>query len=217
MKHKRNASAIYRSVCLMMLFVAVSCAPSTKITASWKNPAAEGMKDNILVAAMTQNMAAKITVEREMVGALKGADVGVTAAAELFAPNFTQDVGKNKEAMLKKIRENGNDGILTITLLDQQTETRYVPGSTAYSPMVSYGYYGGFHSYYNYRYPMVYDPGYYTEDKTFFLESNLYDAETEELLWSAQSKTYNPSNLDAFARDFAAITVAKLKSENLIP
>ena len=81
---------------------------------------------------------------------------------------------------------------------------------------VSFGFYGGFYNYYNYRYPAVYDPGYYTQDKTYFLETNLYDAETEKLLWSAQSRTYNPIDIDSFSEEFAGIIVARLKKEGLI-
>jgi hypothetical protein len=208
-------------IVILALAFAHACTPSTQILASWKNPDWKGpdtdaTKSDILVAALTRNMAAKITVERELTAELRNEGLDVTTSGDLFAPNFTDDISKNKEAMLSRIRDNGNDAILTITLLDQQTETRYVPGTTTYAPTVSYGFYGGFYSYYNYHYPMVYDPGYYTQDKTYFLESNLYDAETEELLWSAQSKTYNPNNLDQFAQEFADITVARLKSEGLI-
>lgn len=206
---------------IIVLTILEACSPSTQILASWKNPDwkgpdAEATKSDILVAALTRNMAAKITVERELTAELKSQGLDVTTSGDLFAPNFTDDISKNKEAMLGRIRDNGNDAILTITLLDQQTETRYVPGTTTYAPTVSYGFYGGFYNYYNYHYPMVYDPGYYTQDKTYFLESNLYDADTEELLWSAQSKSYNPNNLDQFAQEFADITVARLKSEGLI-
>ncbi|MEK6481062.1 hypothetical protein WJR50_26200 [Catalinimonas sp. 4WD22] len=201
---------------LIPLWVLAACSPSTNITASWKNPDAEANKSDIQVAALTRNMAAKTTVERELTAELRNAGLDITTSGELFAPNFTDDISASKEALLSKIRENGNDAILTVTLLDQQTETRYVPGSSTYAPTVSYGFYGGFYSYYNYRYPVVYDPGYYTQDKTYFLETNLYDVQTEELLWSAQSKTYNPTNLDKFAEEFAKITVARLKSEGLI-
>ena len=201
---------------LVSLWILTACSPSTEITASWKNPDNREKKANILIAALTHDMAAKATVERELETALKKTKLDVTKSATLFAPNFTDNISKDKAVLLSKIRENGNDAILTITLLDQQTDTRYVPGSATYAPTVRYGFYGGFYSYYNYYYPTVYDPGYYTQDKTYFLESNLYDADTEALLWSAQSQTYNPTNLDQFAEEFAKITVARLKSEGLI-
>ena len=201
---------------LLLSGILYACAPSTQITASWHDPDTDAEYNNLLVAALTHNLEAKSTVEGELVVALQNEEVGVTNSGKLFAPNFTKDIAEDKEKLLAKIRENGNDAILTIALLDQKTETRYVPGSATYAPTVSFGFYGGFYNYYNYRYPAVYDPGYYTQDKTYFLETNLYDAETEKLLWSAQSRTYNPIDIDSFSEEFAGIIVARLKKEGLI-
>ena len=216
MKSKMTQPRLYLiGICTALLLQA--CASSTQITASWKKPETVSTKSNILVAALTRNLEAKNTVEGALAYSFKNVGLEVTSGGELFAPNFTDDISKNKDVMLEKIRNNGNDAILTITLLDQQTETRYVPGAATYAPAMRFNFYGGFYSYYNYRYPAVYDPGYYTQDKTYFLETNLYDADTEELLWSAQSRTYNPNNLDQFAEEFANLMVDRLKREGLVP
>ena len=60
--------------------------------------------------------------------------------------------------------------MLTLALLDSKTVESYNPG-TVYYPM-NYGYYGSYYGYYNYYYPEVYSPGYYSVDKTFYLEAN---------------------------------------------
>ncbi|MEM9671099.1 MAG: hypothetical protein ACFB15_19180 [Cyclobacteriaceae bacterium] len=201
---------------VLPLFI-IACSPSTQITASWQNPDMEDSDyQNILVAAMTRDLEARSTVEGELAVALQEAGVKVTNSGKLFTPSETNDVEKNRDMMLEKIRQNGSDAILTVALLDEKSETRYVPGAATYAPTVRYGFYGGFYNYYDYRYPMVYDPGYYTQDKTYFLESNLYDAETEELLWTAQSRTYNPANLDKFAEEFARVIVSRLQKEDMI-
>ena len=62
----------------------------------------------------------------------------------------------------------------------------------------------------------MYSPGYYEDDKVYYIETNLYDADTEELLWSAQSETYNPTSLPDFASDFAEVVVARMEKENLL-
>ena len=49
---------------------------------------------------------------------------------------------------------------------------------------------------------MVYEPGHYTTDRTYYVESNLYDAKTEELIWSAKSKTLNSYDLEQFTKDY---------------
>lgn len=56
----------------------------------------------------------------------------------------------------------------------------------------------------------------YTEGKVYFIETNLYDAETEKLIWSAQSESYDPSDLKDFAEDFADLIVGRLVGNGLI-
>lgn len=218
MKNQTNLFSQLRFLSVMLLLISLlsACAPSTEITASWHKEGAEATYNNIFIAALTHDLEAKSTVEGELVYDLQAAGAQVMNSGKLFAPNELDDISKNKDMLLGKIRENGSDAILTIALLDQQTDTRYVPGSSYYAPTVSYGFYGGFYNYYDYHYPTVYDPGYYTQDKTYFLETNLYDAQTEELLWSAQSRTYNPENLDKFAEDFSDVMVARLQKEGFI-
>ena len=82
--------------------------------------------------------------------------------------------------------------------------------------MPRFGYYGTFWGYYNTWHPTLYSPGYYQEDKVYFIETNLYDAETEQLLWSAQSETYNPSSLTIFAKTFADVVVSRMQQEDLL-
>jgi hypothetical protein len=44
----------------------------------------------------------------------------------------------------------------------------------------------------------------------------LYDAETEDLIWSAQSETYNPVNLETFSENFAEEIVEELQAKKII-
>jgi len=48
------------------------------------------------------------------------------------------------------------------------------------------------------------------------METNLYDAASEELVWSAQSETYSPIDLPTFAQEFADIIISKMKKDGVI-
>ena len=78
------------------------------------------------------------------------------------------------------------------------------------------GYYGRFTGYYSYYNPVMYDPGYYATDKNYYLEINLYDAKTEELVWSAQSETTNPTSIETFSNSFSQLVVNQLIKDGLI-
>ncbi|MES2285116.1 MAG: hypothetical protein V4547_05455 [Bacteroidota bacterium] len=200
------------------LFIAVlfiSCGPSTVITASWKSPSVPSEKySRILVAALTSNTIAKVTLENEVALAL-GNGINVLKSISEFPPDI-HNTDSDKETIMNNAKNKNVDAILTISLINKETETRYVPGSYSYNPIVGYNYYDNFWGYYSYRYPYSYDPGYYVQDKIYFIETNLYDVETEKLIWSAQSRTYNPAGLQTFSKEFSTIIVAKMKKDGVI-
>ncbi len=208
---KKNLSILSLSLVALML----SCSPSVKILGSWTGPStpAEGYS-NLFVTALTDNILARQMVETDLDNLLLEEGVNAESSFDILPPGFKSD-GVDKEEVLRKIRELGTDAILTVAVLDQTNETRYVPGSTMYSPM-GYGYYGRFWGYYNYYNPVMYDPGYYTTDKKYYLEANLYDAATEELVWSSQSETTNPSSIETFSRSFSTTIINQLIKDGLI-
>jgi len=202
---------------LTILTFAVSCAPSTQITGSWKNEdAGIASIDKILVTALTGRVAARQAVEDDLAAALERQGYTTIKSMSVLPPTFTDDATPNREELLSRIRDTGADAILTVALIDEETESRYVPGTYGYAPYPRFGYYGTFWGYYNMWYPILFDPGYYEEDKVYFIETNLYDARSEQLLWSAQSESTNPRSLPAFAEDFSQVVVAQLEKDDIL-
>jgi hypothetical protein len=193
------------------------CAPTTQITGSWKSPDAGAKKyTSVVVAVMTSKINDRRTIEDNMARVLSQQGLKVTKSIDILPPSFTQPKEVDKEALLSKIKNTRATAILTVALLDTETEQRYVPGSYGYQPITRFGYYGRFMGYYTAWYPMLYSPGYYTEDRTYFMETNVYDARTEELIWSAQSESYNPDGLNGFSKDFIKVLTDKLAADEVI-
>ena len=201
---------------LLILVFAAACSPSTKILGSWTGPntPSEPYK-SIFVTGISDNLVARQTIENDIDTQLKSRGIVATSSFDIIPPGF-KATEQNKEATLQAIREGGSDAILTVALLDQTSETRYVPGTTMYSPMAYGGYYGRFYGYYSYYNPVMYDPGYYATDKKYYLEINLYDANSEELVWSSQSETTNPSSVETFSKTFSELVVTQLIKDGLI-
>lgn len=204
-------------LCCTALVTLMACSPATMVTGSWTSPGKTDKKyDHIVVAALTGSTSAKGIVEEDFVTALGERGIRVTKSIDVFPPNLKNE-DTDREQLLKNIRGKDVDAILTLSLIDQETETRYVPGSYSYAPYPVYPYYGSFWGYYSFVYPRVYSPGYYTEDKIYYIESNLYDAKTENLVWSAQSQTYNPSDLEHFSKGFVRAIVRKMEKDGVLP
>lgn len=195
------------------------CKPSTEITGSWKNSDATASAreiNTILVTAMTERTAARQRVENDLAASLEKKGYKTIKSMDVLPPTFTAGQMPDRQELLSKISDSGADAILTVALIDKETESHYVPGSYGYAPLPRFGYYGTFWGYYNTWYPTLYSQGYYEEDKVYFIETNLYDAKTEELLWSAQSETYNPKSLPDFAKEFSKVVVSRMEKESLL-
>lgn len=193
-----------------------ACGGGTRFIGEW-SPAekSESMPyQKVFIVGMTADVQARTAFENAVAIELKKKGVAFEMSTTHFPPTFRPDSEEKHQHILDKVHELGCTAILTMALKDVKEETRYVPGN-AY-PSVGVGYYGGFGMYYGYTYGRVYDPGYYTEDRTYFLESNVYDAANETLQWSAQSKTYNPANINAFSEDYASALVYELKKNEIV-
>jgi hypothetical protein len=212
-----SINCVNHSIYLLILLSSIfsTCTPSQKITGSWVNREAlpKGPYKSIFVAAVTQNSSAQYIVEDQLSKLLASRGKKVVRSNDIFPPGIAGS-GITRDQLVSAIKRTGCEAIFVIALLDTKTEERYQPGTT-YDPM-HYGYYGSYYGYYSYRYPQVYTPGYYTTDKTYFLETNFYDVTTDQLLWSIQSNAYNPSDLESMFKTYSGLILAQLKKEGLI-
>jgi len=202
------------SILLFILVISGCTTKRTLISGTWKNPNGVKGYNNILVAALTSHAVPKSVIETDLVDEFKKNGIEATESIMKFPINEASS-DTQKHELMNKVKDKGMDAILTISLLKKETDTRYVRGSYSYDPF-EYPFYRNFWGYYSYWYPYAYSPGYYVTDKTYYLETNLYDLSTEELVWSAQSRTYNPIDLNSFSKEFAQIIVSRLKEDNIV-
>jgi hypothetical protein len=201
------------------LVAGCSSANKTVITGSWDNPDhSVSSFDKILILGISENQSSRAVVEQSVADELGTA--GFTAVTAI--QNFTQaelDVMRDNQDLAKeRLAEIGVDAVLVMSVLDIKEETYYVPGTTSYHPTMSYPYYGGYYGYWGRTYTTVSSPGYYEESVSIFLEINVYDLDTDELVWSAQSKTQDPSSVQALSTNFSRVLVDEMvKSKAITP
>ncbi|AXY73412.1 hypothetical protein D3H65_05220 [Paraflavitalea soli] len=200
------------SMAIMILLAACS---STKVTSSWKSDEANKLNyRQVLVLGLMPNKdrSIRMNMENELAEELKGSGVNAIAASTVFSPNQLNNM--NEQRALRFLRNKGYDAVMTIVLLDKAKEKNYVPGNVSYQPYG--GYYSRFWGYYRTVYGRVYTPGYYTTSTNYFWESNLYSVADNKMLYSVQSKSFDPSE-DKIGRDYAKqITRDMLKQGVLV-
>lgn len=203
-------------VLLLLAFTLSACGPGQKIVNSWiaPDPGGNAPYKSIFIIALTQNQGNAFDVEDRMASLIASRGQKAVVSTAVFPPSFTNSENFTREQMAEAIKRSGCDAVYVIAVLDVQSVETYRPG-TAYYPN-SYGMYGSYYGYYNHYYPQVYSPGYYSTDKTYYIETNFYDLEQDRLLWSIQSEAYNPTSIESWFDRYSYDLLNELKAEGLI-
>jgi hypothetical protein len=76
--------------------------------------------------------------------------------------------------------------------------------------------YGGYWGGYGYAAPIYYTPGYYTTDKKYLVETNVYSVDQDKLVWSGTTSSMNPSKIDTTTAEIADAVIEKMKDEGFL-
>lgn len=182
----------------------------TKLTSVWKDTTYGGTIDKIMVVAITENTRNRLVFEREFVEAFRKAGVEATASVDVTPKDSESD----EDLILAKTRKRGISMILVTHLIGVQDKEVYHPPQTYTVP--SRGYYNHFHSYYPRVYEYVHEPGYYTKHKSVNLETNLYEAKTEKLVWSVTSETIDPESVNTIIESLSKVVIKNLRKNNFL-
>jgi hypothetical protein len=197
----------------MALVVAGSCAPRTKMLNSWTEPSFQhGTVKKVLVLGIAQNPSVRRQFEDDFVTSLKS--LGYEAVASYFwLPEVSKDL--DRDLLAAKVRENSVTHVIVTRLVDQKTVTSYTPPSYASVGVSPYypGYYGSYYSYWSVGYTTMVSPGYVTEELVVSLETNLYEAATEKLIWTGLTETWISGSPSANVEAVIKKVVYELRSK----
>lgn len=161
----------------------VSCAPTTKIQKTWSDSSLTKEKfdsyKKMLVIAVLKDETGRRIAEDKLVESFKNTKI-VQSYTYLTPADTTQQIVE------QKLKNDGFDAVLYMRLKQVEKSVTYNQGS-GYSG--GYGWYGGYRGGY-------YSPGYYSEDKTFVVETNIYEVAANKLMWSTTTETLNPTTIE---------------------
>jgi hypothetical protein len=185
----------------------IACSPSTQIVKSWRDPGATVSASGsykTLVLGLVKDESSRRIVEDALVKRLNGKGVASYTV-------ITEDMIKaaKEDQLAEKLAQGGFTHLLMVRLADVEKETSYVPGTTT-------GYYGGYGRYYGYGAGMYTTPGYYTEDKNYFVETAVYSITPDKLLWTGTTKTVNPSKMDKTITEIAETVAEQMKKDGFL-
>ena len=191
---------------LSLIGLLFACA-STKLEKSWADPSFNAsMKPftKVLVIAPLRDQNSQRIAEDKIVSKFKKGTTGVQSY-QYLQPGDTALV-----LVESKLTKEGFDGIILMRLTTVEKSLSYNQGT----------YYGGYYGYRGYGYGGYYGggyaPGYYSEDKTFMVETNFYRISDRKLLWSGTTSTLNPTSLEKSLDEIIYTIQYELQKKGLI-
>ena len=196
---------------LIFLF---SCT-STQVISSYKDekaPAKQYKKILVLGIFQQKERSVKQETEKQLADRLNSLGYNAVTAMDEYGPKAFEKIPEDQ--ITEKVKSAGYDAVITTAVLDTKKEERYQPGNVRYQPVGMY--YNRFGRYYSTIYNRVYDPGYYTESTNYFLETNMYDVNSGDLVYSVQTKAFDPSSTSSMAGDNSKTIVKDMTQKGVL-
>ena len=194
--------ALRAAAVLIFALLAAACS-TTRLTSTWVEPGRDHAPFNdLIVFGMAANERVRRVYEDSFVAALQARGVKARPGYSLIPEG---GLGKVK-AVREAVSLSGADGVIVTYLAGQNSETAQVPRRNYVTPSL----YGGLYPYYGLVYDNVTEPGYYARFKLLQLETNVYDAERQRLLWSGRSQTLDPSSEQTTINEVVGLVIDSL-------
>lgn len=202
------------TIIIISILILSGCS-SLKITSYWKAKNTEPANyKKILVFGLIKETDKSLVSEMEQhfVGDLKALGYNAVSAYEEFGPKACEGVEEAKA--IERLSNEHIDAVITIVLLNKEKESNYIPQKMQNSPYSSYQ--NHFWSYRTTLHNRIFEPGYYVTSTKYFWESNLFDMRDQKLLYSVQTKSFDPADTESMAHEYGQLIVKSMVKENVL-
>jgi len=187
---------------LAFLTALLSACSATKLTSVWQDPSyAGGSFKKLMIIGLGVNPGARAEFEDTVADALaKHGVMGVGSSG------YFSDMNQmTREAVRGWVERDGYQGVL-VTRLVSARQTQYVH-PPQYTDLWGYwGYYG-----------TAVTPGYVVDQTTLFIDTDLFDAATGQVVYTAESKSFDPNSRNQVINELTKLLVSDLTKRGLLP
>ena len=201
---------VQASIVIISFGLLASCA-GTKLVAEWKDDSYQGHPAKIFVIGLSKEYGPRTLVEDEFVRQLKAHGNDAIASYTVFPRDETPD----KEAVQKKVQEQGADVIIVVKFLKKEMGDTHTPLHRYAVPQgfdTSWdSYYGGVSTDVGVR-----DVSY--DYDVISMETTLFETSTRKPIWSALSQTsYQDGGPIKQIKPFTSVIIRRLAHDKLVP
>ena len=207
-----------KSLYLLSAIIFTTCSAPKESTGVWINK--EKIKgkaySNLFIIVVTADIQARVKLESDLSNVATSRGLKTVKSVDVMPFDMENPKKPTKEEVVSKVKASGCDGVFIASLLKKEDRIKHTEGRSAYAPMTNYTPAGNYYAYYTGAYSTISTPSYYTKDKVYVMQSNLYDAASEEKMWAVDSEVFNPSDIDAFSKSYTKTLVSKLQKARLV-
>jgi len=188
-----------------VLLGTAACA-TTSLTSTWVAPDAKPLdpQKKVVAVMITDRESSRLAAEDALVKVMQGRGLNAVASYSILPGQIARDTARAHAVLMQE----GVDAVVAARMLGKEQQTTYTPGT---------GYYGSTWGYWGYGWGAAYSPGYVSTDQIVTVETLVYSVSQNKLVWAGQSKTTNPSNIDAFVGELASVVGGELRKAGLVP
>lgn len=181
---------------------------TTQLKSVWKDPSYQGHPNRIMVLGVAKSPVKRRIFEDEFVRQIRAHGAEAIASYTVIPDNKDGD----QALLAKTVKEQGADTVLIARMVSKKTVKVQVPGTVYYPPRP----YGKWRDYYSFGYQAVYMPGYVAEEQYALVETNLYDARNDNLIWAATSETEVDGSDQNLVRSYIGIMVNTMIEQGVL-
>ena len=206
-----NISLRFCFILLIISLFTLTCASTkTNLTWVWEDETYDdGFIDDIMVIGISDNFERRELFEGILVKELKDRGVNAVSGAAVIPANEEL----TRERVLAEVENQGLDAILITYLVGVKAEDKFVAPATSeypypgYARFNIYSYATGVYSFYG---------GSYEKRREINLDTHIYEAESQMMIWSAKSKTTNAKTVTKLTDTLASAIIRDLRKKELI-
>jgi len=185
---------VYALALLSVLLVGLSGCTTLQVKEIWKDEAFQGHPKSVLVVAVMKNLTVQRMFESEFAKRLKGRGINAVESFRVLSDGVALEGDAGREAVVAAIKAQGIDAVLMTRVTGRRSHKEEIPGMTI---TAGYGYpYGGAGAWggyagvaYTFGGPSQPTTQGYSHETVFLdIETHLFDAKAEKLIWGARSE-----------------------------
>jgi hypothetical protein len=199
------------------------CATATQIQSSWTDPTFSGTPfDRVAVVALFDSTAESRTFEQSAASALEERGIDALPAFTIVSEERMYEEAELRE----QLADADVDGILIYRLIAVDERNVYrnptpymqVPGGIMFGDPYYWYYYPRWNYYWHWRstWDVTRSPGYWEPLVYVIVESSLYDARKDRLVWTAKSATIDNSQFKTLADSIVTRVTRELIDANIV-